>query len=832
MSDRVLNLLVKGVDETKGMFGGLTVTLGDVMNIASGAARAIGGVFTGALDAAEKQQDAQAQLQAGLTSTGGKAGVTMDQMNALAEAQSRVTDFSKTQTEAIEKVALTFTSVNKDVFPDTIKLSEDMSQRLGLEGTQAMTLIGKAMDDPIKGLGALHRVGVSFTEQQKEQIKVLVANGDNMGAQKILLQELSTEYGGSALAAGATFSGQQKIIGHQMEEMQEKIGNALIPALGKLQGIFTQTLLPSIQSLAQWVGDHLPAGLDVLVGWFQSPAFQLFAVHMREWLGTAVEWVANVAFPGLQHAVRSVLDFLASPGFGAFAGMIQGLIGDALHWVSTVAFPRVNDAIQLALHYLASPDFAHFVRIVRDDIGIALNWIGTVAFPIVNRAINDVIAYLRSPDFAAFARTVQNDIGLALNWLGTVAFPIVNRAINDVITYFRSPDFAVFARTIQNDIGLALNWIGTVAFPIVVRAVQDAITYLRSPEFAAFARTVQADIGLALNWLGTVAFPIVNKAIQDAIAYFRSPEFATFAHTMQADIGGAINWLAHDIFPAAQRGIKVILDYFASPGWQEFANNVRTNLGAAIQWLSGQWLSVSLIAKTFADTVQNDVIPLVSRFSDYIKAQAPAIIAGLQGMVKGALDFLLGLAQSVSSIFHGNFGGLVEGLQKMAQGMGEIMRPILDSVIEGLKLTLGRALTWLWEMGKRVGTDLINGLADGVASGAAHFQDTLAWVANNAINTARHIFDSHSDSVVFKNIGKDISGGLASGVKSRENDVSSAVRGVGQVAIGAMAPAGNNSSSISFGSGAIQIYGAQGQNVDALADAVVDRIRQRVGGRF
>jgi len=790
MSDRVLNLLVKGVDETKGMFGGLTVTLGDVMNIASGAARAIGGVFTGALDAAEKQQDAQAQLQAGLTSTGGKAGVTMDQMNALAEAQSRVTDFSKTQTEAIEKVALTFTSVNKDVFPDTIKLSEDMSQRLGLEGTQAMTLIGKAMDDPIKGLGALHRVGVSFTEQQKEQIKVLVANGDNMGAQKILLQELSTEYGGSALAAGATFSGQQKIIGHQMEEMQEKIGNALIPALGKLQGIFTQTLLPSIQSLAQWVGDHLPAGLDVLVGWFQSPAFQLFAVHMREWLGTAVEWVANVAFPGLQHAVRSVLDFLASPGFGAFAGMIQGLIGDALHWVSTVAFPRVNDAIQLALHYLASPDFAHFVRIVRDDIG------------------------------------------LALHWLGTVAFPIVNRAINDVIAYFRSPEFAVFARTIQNDIGLALNWIGTVAFPIVVRAVQDAITYLRSPEFAAFARTVQADIGLALNWLGTVAFPIVNKAIQDALTYFRSPEFAAFAHTMQADIGGAINWLAHDIFPAAQRGIKVILDYFASPGWQEFANNVRTNLGAAIQWLSGQWLSVSLIAKTFADTVQNDVIPLVSRFSDYIKAQAPAIIAGLQGMVKGALDFLLGLAQSVSSIFHGNFGGLVEGLQKMAQGMGEIMRPILDSVIEGLKLTLGRALTWLWEMGKRVGTDLINGLADGVASGAAHFQDTLAWVANNAINTARHIFDSHSDSVVFKNIGKDISGGLASGVKSRENDVSSAVRGVGQVAIGAMAPAGNNSSSISFGSGAIQIYGAQGQNVDALADAVVDRIRQRVGGRF
>jgi hypothetical protein len=51
--------------------------------------------------------------------------------------------------------------------------------------------LGKALNDPIKGVTALQRVGVSFTQSQKDQIKTLVESGDTMDAQKIILGELS-----------------------------------------------------------------------------------------------------------------------------------------------------------------------------------------------------------------------------------------------------------------------------------------------------------------------------------------------------------------------------------------------------------------------------------------------------------------------------------------------------------------------------------------------------------------------------------------------------------------------------------------------------------------
>lgn len=54
--------------------------------------------------------------------------------------------------------------------------------------------LGKALNDPIIGMGALRKVGVAFTEAQKEQIKTLQESGDLMGAQKIILNELGNEF--------------------------------------------------------------------------------------------------------------------------------------------------------------------------------------------------------------------------------------------------------------------------------------------------------------------------------------------------------------------------------------------------------------------------------------------------------------------------------------------------------------------------------------------------------------------------------------------------------------------------------------------------------------
>ena len=67
----------------------------------------------------------------------------------------------------------------------------------------AAKMLGKALNDPEAGLTALGRAGVTFTDQQKEQIKTLVESGDTLGAQKIILGEVESQVGGTA-AASAT----------------------------------------------------------------------------------------------------------------------------------------------------------------------------------------------------------------------------------------------------------------------------------------------------------------------------------------------------------------------------------------------------------------------------------------------------------------------------------------------------------------------------------------------------------------------------------------------------------------------------------------------------
>jgi len=96
-------------------------------------------------------------------------------------------------------------------------------------------MLGKALNDPIKGMSALTKAGVSFTQQQKDQIGAMVASGDTMGAQKIILAEFSKEYGGS-LEANATASGKAQVA---MENLGEAAGGILAPGLELLAGAAT-----------------------------------------------------------------------------------------------------------------------------------------------------------------------------------------------------------------------------------------------------------------------------------------------------------------------------------------------------------------------------------------------------------------------------------------------------------------------------------------------------------------------------------------------------------------------------------------------------------------
>jgi hypothetical protein len=65
--------------------------------------------------------------------------------------------------------------------------------------------LGKALEDPIKGITALAKSGVTFTEQEKEKIKTLVESNNLLEAQDMVLKAIEKQVGGTSEASASSF---------------------------------------------------------------------------------------------------------------------------------------------------------------------------------------------------------------------------------------------------------------------------------------------------------------------------------------------------------------------------------------------------------------------------------------------------------------------------------------------------------------------------------------------------------------------------------------------------------------------------------------------------
>ena len=154
-----------------------------------------------------EQERSVTQLNAALRSTQGAANITSIELQTMASQLQEITTFGDEATISAQAMLLTFTKIGRDVFPEALKSIQDVSVAMGQDLKTSTIQLGKALNDPITGLSALTRVGITFSESQKEVIKSMQEAGDIAGAQLQILKELETQFGGSAEAARNTLGG-------------------------------------------------------------------------------------------------------------------------------------------------------------------------------------------------------------------------------------------------------------------------------------------------------------------------------------------------------------------------------------------------------------------------------------------------------------------------------------------------------------------------------------------------------------------------------------------------------------------------------------------------
>lgn len=308
VASATLDLVIRLKDEASSALDKVSGAMGGLATVAGGAALAgvvgLGAAMVNGANDAREAAKITAQTNAVITSTGAAAGVTAEQVEGYAAALSAASGaslFGDSQVQESTNLLLTFTNVKGAVLEAATAMSVDMAQALGGAPKDAAIQLGKALNDPIAGVNALSRVGVTFTAEQKETIATMVAVNDVAGAQAVILAELSKEFGGSAAAAAAADGGIAQFQ-DRLGEAAETAGAAFLPLLNSIGTMLNTVVAPAIEAAAVGFATFLAAN---------QPAIEAFAATLVDQLGAAATAIVE-AWQGLQPQIQSAIALFLS----------------------------------------------------------------------------------------------------------------------------------------------------------------------------------------------------------------------------------------------------------------------------------------------------------------------------------------------------------------------------------------------------------------------------------------------------------------------------------------------------------------------------------------
>ena len=390
-----------GIDEKAKTSSGSLGTMGGKLLALGAGAVAVGGVTTalkGFWSAAQESNQVAAQTEAVIKSTGGAAGLTAQQVGDLAEKLSAKSLFDDETIQKGENLLLTFTNIGKDVFPQATQAAIDMSQAMGQDLQSSVTQIGKALNDPIAGIGALSRVGVQFTEDQKAMIEGMVEAGDVAGAQAIIMAELTKQFGGSAEAAFAA-AGPTAELQKNWENMQETIGQKLIPVVNGL-AVGMIAVLAAVGPVASFIADNfmpillglapllIAAGVAITVS--VVPALYAAVAGFIAMNAAALPWIALALAIG---AAIAGLYLLWSSNFLGIQDITKQVIDFVQPYITTAM--QAIQAVVETVWPIISAVVSTYIGLVKAEIEIALAAIQViwgVVWPIIQGVVETVMA--------------------------------------------------------------------------------------------------------------------------------------------------------------------------------------------------------------------------------------------------------------------------------------------------------------------------------------------------------------------------------------------------------------------------------------------------------
>lgn len=754
----------RGIDDAKkqaksfkdvlGLIGGVA---GDIAGMALqvvAAAATTAAVAVGAfgaevwrsVDAGMQSQQVNTQLAAVLRSTGGAAGVSAQQVNDYADKVSMMTGIDDEAIVSAQSMLLTFTDIGAKVFPlatDAILDSATAMNGGALPSMEqlrgASIQLGKALQDPDAGLGALKRVGVNVDELQKK-FGPLMSKEEK---QLMILKELQNEFGGSAKAAGSTFAGQLSILSVMWGNIEEQLGQAVIPLLYQL--------LPPINTALTWLLQVVTTMREVSEAIFPLPQYTgKVAQGTQDAADAAADLAKNTKEAGKAAkgalAPFDALNVLPSKDKGA--AEIPAIDIPKINPAPALQpIKQVNDEIEkLKSQFLTffGPLIEAFDRFwkttapLRETIWNGLKWtwenillplftwLATVAAPVFLDLLGAGLQFLNSVLVALQPLGIwlwDNFLKPAADWTGDVIiksmkgwvmiFQDLSKWIDNNQQAFRNIMIVIgiFAALILGPAMLPMILL-VGAFVLIIETIDAlAATWKALPAIAAFVwkQIQQAWANVSLWWDTNVTQPIKQKWDTTWTAIQNLPGVAWAA--IQVSLAGASLWWQTNVsdpiktkWDAAWATIKALpgttltaiqTTWNGAPGW--FSTNVtepvKAKFGEALTSIQTTWNGAPA---WFSANVTGPIKTKFDEAFNNVKTGAQNAWTNVTNTFNGIGPwFQTNVINAIKGKFDNAWDGIGKGFENTFKGLESTVRGIINQMIDDLNGLVGGSMDGL-----------------------------------------------------------------------------------------------------------------------------------------
>lgn len=636
MAEKV-EILITAKDNAKRVIKGVTDSFKGLNKAAADAALKIGkysalglaGALAGSIPLALDAEQAQANLNQTLKSTGGVAGITAKEANDLADSLAGVTRYSDETIVNAESMLLTFTNIGEDVFPQATETLLDMGEKFGSVDAAAIQL-GKALNDPVAGVSALREVGVSLTQEQADMVAQFVEMGDITSAQKVILDELGVEVGGMARAMGGTNKGKIQRFINQMVNIGQAIGGKLIGYVGN----FAEKIGNMANALVE-AGVHSSEFMESLEGLFG-----------RE-LGRQIFEIVD----GFVRLAEILMDFGISGVFTlqfwqALVDIFGSSLGNQIREIAVTfgeLYFQFMSFYRTALQPFIEKHADLFIDIFK-RLGAVLAG-GMIVSAIVG--IGTAILALNWPLVAIVAAITLLWTAWSKNFLGIQDF--TKNKVIPVVEDFADVVKGVW-KQVKPELEKLADWFVKDALP----AMRDFVVEKVVPALEDFA-----------EWLGRT-WKDAKPFLQELALWFLDnalPAMRDFVvDTVIPAIGRFIQFLS-DLWDKAGPKLRQVADWFittALPAVYQFVTNtVIPTIGRLVTILKDIWDKTWPKLQAFYNWVMNKLNWLLNNVFRPLYNTINDIVGAIQELINWIGNIDLGPIEDVA----GFFGGVIPGLE-------------------------------------------------------------------------------------------------------------------------------------------------------------------------